>query len=180
MLKKVSIYLSFFIFLTASFAEAKGTTFHIFPSGVTVIHVDNVRDVDSGGSVFFVDTHSGAYGPLENGNFSFQFTPETGITCGHTDDSGVSTLAVSGASATVYYVSLDELPSGVNAGKAISTADVPGWSNMDWKNLVSGIAHDTGNSTYVYDFFPKKARYVGIRFETGVTDMYFDPVLDMD
>lgn len=129
----------------------------------------------SGTSTYIIDLKNPAYWPIMYGNFSLQFD---GVTCAWT--TGGVALALSGATINAAYRQSNRIPDGSNVIKGILTGSSVIASKLESVNIVTNLAHDSGNTEYVYEFFPEKCRYLIIDVTAGATDMNTTVYIDMD
>lgn len=173
-MKKLSLYaiIALFCFANVAFAESiqkrSRNTIKIM-SGVTI--------AASGTSTYIIDLKNPAYWPIVYGAFSLQFS---GVTCGYEDPATGKTGSLSGATINVAYRQSNRLPSGTNVIKGMLTGTSEVTSNLESINIVTDLAYDSGNTEYVYEFFPEKCRYLVMDVTAGATTMVTTVYIDMD
>ena len=126
--------------------------------------------VGSGTSTYIIDLKNPVYWPIVYGSFSLQFS---GVSC-------AAGSATPGATIGVAYRQSNVLPSGVGVDKGLLTGTSEITSKLESINIVTGLAHDTGNTEYVYEFFPEKCRYLIIDVTAGAIPMIATIYIDMD
>jgi len=89
--------------------------------------------------------------------------------------------ALSGATVNAAARITHVLPSNIASGfRGLLSGVSPVNDNFRSTSIVSGLAHDSGNSRYVYDWSVKNTRYELIDITAGVTDMYVTVVVNLD
>lgn len=111
---------------------------------------------------------------IKTGDFSIQFS---GVTCAWEVGSSVSPMA--GATIFASYRMSNHMPSGSSVVKGLNPHDVVISNTLESLSIVSNMAFDTGNTDYVYDFFPEPCRYILIDVSSGATPMITDLWLNM-
>jgi len=131
-------------------------------SGVTIL---------KGGTSTYVVNVSKCNPPLR-GNYTFQFSSVTPV--------GAGEETVSGATINLAYRISNRLPSGTGVGVGLLTGVSVITSNLEGADIVTGLAHDSGNTEYTYGFWPTdNPGYVILDATAGVTDMIISGKMDM-
>lgn len=127
-------------------------------SGVTI--------VASGTSTYIVDLRDHC---IVSGDFSIQFS---GLTC-------AAGAYNAGADINAYYRVSNHIPSGLSIYRGLLPHDSEITDNFEQVTIVSALAFDSGNSQYIYDFFPDVCRFLIIDITAGVVSMNTDVWLEM-
>jgi len=129
-----------------------------------------------GTSTFIIDLKDDNYYPILIGEpFSLQFS---GVSCAGVDSTG-KMLVLTGATINAAYRMSNRIPSGVTA-IGLLTGSKQITSKLESTDIVTDLAHDSGNTEYTYDFFPQKARYLIIDITSGATDTITSVYIDLD
>ena len=132
-------------------------------SGVTI--------QDSGTSTYIVDLRDFC---IKTGDFSIQFQ---NLTSAWEYNSAVS--GCGGVTINAYYRMSNHIPSGSSVYRGLNPHDVAIADTLETVTIVSGLVHDTGNTQYIYDFFPDVCRYLIIDITSGASPLKTDVWLDM-
>jgi len=128
--------------------------------------------IEPGGtSTFIVDLTNYC---IVTGDFSIQFS---GVTCAWVVNGSVSPMG--GATVFAAYRMSNHMPSGSSVYRGLNPHDVSFTDILESISIVSDMAFDTGNTQYIYDFFPEPCRYLILDFSAGATPMKTDVWLNM-
>jgi len=130
----------------------------------------------NGTSTFVVDLQAQQFYPILEGDFSLQFS---GVTCRY--------ATLTGATINAAYRVTHHTPSGVsleNSTGQFITGLLSGisriTSRLESVDIVTDLAHDSGDTEYCYSFWPEKCRYMIADVTAGATDVVTDVYLNMD
>ena len=127
--------------------------------------------VAGGTSTYMIDLKDNRYYPILLGEpFSLQFS---GVSCA----AGSATPA---AKINAAYRMSNHFPSGDTVTPGLFTGAAKITSKLESTNIVTNLAHDSGNTEYTYDFFPQKGRYLIIDISAGAVPMITSVYIDLD
>jgi len=129
----------------------------------------------SGTSTYIIDLADHC---IKTGDFSIQFS---GTTCGWEDPATGRSIKLTGATVFAGYRMSNYIgpPSGASVFKGLNPHDSGITITLESLSIVSDMAVDTGNTDYVYDFFPEPCRYLIIDISAGATRIVTDVWLNM-
>lgn len=171
-MKKTILFLTIIMFCCANVTFAAWPECDPKDNNIKILSGVTINGA-GGTSTFIVDLRDHC---ITTGDFSVQFS---GVTCGWEDPATGEVIRLSGATINAYYRMSNHMPSGASVFKGLNPHDVSITSALEQVTIVSDLNSQSGNTEYIYDFFPDVCRILVIDITAGATTMVTDVWLDM-